>query len=118
MLVNIEDLKKIDWANDSHVVLGKVTLDIVDVPKAYTQDFESQPWDTAYRNITANLFGSFPISMQLSRVIDKIGSREVLQKFRRVTITYDPQFPDIVVDDDPVPLKTVSKRKSKGSYGI
>jgi cytochrome oxidase Cu insertion factor (SCO1/SenC/PrrC family) len=55
--------------------------------------------------------------MQLSRVIDKIGSREVLQKFRRVTITYDPQFPDIVIDD-PAPTKPLAKRRSKGSYGI
>lgn len=122
MIFDIENLKDIDWWNDTAVDIGKIKITIEDLAKPYIYDYESKPWDKAYANITNNLFGSFPIAMQV------VGDREVVtQKHRLVNISYDPQFPPIPLEPEPEQLHEVPpepepiqkrKGKRKGTYGI
>lgn len=114
MIIDIEKLKKIDWWNNTYCDLGKIKISIIDLDKPYIQDYATKPWDTAYKNITSNMFGTFPIAMQI------VGEREKLtQKHRLVTITYDPQFAPINPPHvDKMLIDIPKKRSRRGTYGL
>ena len=95
MQLDPEVLKDIDWWNATGADLGKVQIIIEDLAKPCTTDYESKPWDIATANIRRNLFGSFPIAMQIVTTDPVTRGKKIVQKHRTVTISYDPQFPPI-----------------------
>ena len=124
MFIDITLLKNIDWWNDEHINFGNIDIDIVDTNINMAYDYGVNPWDIAYRNITQDLYGAFPIAMQINYVdpTDRLRQKQLKQKTRRVTISYDPHFP-LIIDADEEPKEVIdipipTKKQKRRKHGI